>query len=222
MRKAVFMDFYGTVVYENEPHSEEVIRRIFRAGRAESPEEIVSYWWKEYGSFLQKCVGDKYRRQYDLALECLQRCLDKFEADLDAGELRDMMVEHWCCPPMYEDAEQFLKTISDPVYFVTNSDDLFMREAVRNLQLTPAGIITSEEARFAKPHEELYRYALEKSGLTPKDVVHIGDSLKGDVMCPMSLGIQAIWLNRRRQPVPKGVTAAADLRQAAELLAAIK
>lgn len=123
---------------------------------------------------------------------------------------------------MYEDAEQFLKTISDPVYFVTNSDDLFMREAVRNLQLTPAGIITSEEARFAKPHEELYRYALEKSGLTPKDVVHIGDSLKGDVMCPMSLGIQAIWLNRRRQPVPKGVTAAADLRQAAELLAAIK
>lgn len=222
MRKAVFMDFYGTAVYENGPHSEEVIRRIFRAGNAQNPEEIVLYWWKEYGSFLQDCVGDNYRRQFDLALECLQRCLDKFEADLDAGELRDMMVKHWCCPPMYEDAKQFLESIREPVYFVTNSDDMFMQEAVRNLKLTPAGIITSEEARFAKPHRELFRYALEKTGLAPEEVVHIGDSLKGDALCPMSLGIRAIWLNRGRKPVPEGVTAAADLRQAAELLAAIK
>lgn len=41
MRKEVFMDFYGTVVCENGPHSEEVILRILRAGKAESPDEIV-------------------------------------------------------------------------------------------------------------------------------------------------------------------------------------
>lgn len=63
MRKVLFMDFYGTVVYENGSQSEEVIRRIFRAGNAESPEEIVSYWRKEYGGFLENCVGERYRRQ---------------------------------------------------------------------------------------------------------------------------------------------------------------
>ena len=223
MRKVLFMDFYGTVVYENGPQSEEVIRRIFRAGNAESPEEIVSYWWKEYGGFLENCVGERYRRQYDLALECLQRCLEKFGAlSLDAAELRDLMVRHWCCPPMYEDARTFLENLDCPVYFVTNSDDALMREAVKNLQLSPAGIITSEEARYGKPLRELFEYALKKLNLAPEEVVHIGDSLKGDALCPTSLGIRAIWLNRGGRAVPEGVTAAPGLKKAAELLAVIE
>lgn len=42
MVRAVFMDYYGTVVRENGPIAMEVVQRVFEGGNAESPEGVVS------------------------------------------------------------------------------------------------------------------------------------------------------------------------------------
>lgn len=48
--------------------------------------------------------------------------------------------------------------------------------------------------------------------------MHIGDSLQGDALGPAKLGIRTIWLNTEGRPVPEGVTAAASLSDALEIL----
>lgn len=218
MIKAVFSDFYGTAVYENGPSSYEVIKRVYQNSRAASPEEVVSVWWNRFRQKTDTANGTAYRRQSELARESFTEVLEHFHGTEDVDQLCSKMEEQWSRPPLYADAEVFFASLSLPYYFITNSDDRFIQKAVKHLGLSPAGIFTSEGARFYKPHEEIFAFALSQTGLQPEEVVHIGDSLEGDVLCPASLGIRAIWLNREQRPVPDGVTAAADFAQVRQIL----
>lgn len=51
----------------------------------------------------------------------------------------------------------------------------------------------------------MFEYALNITGLTPEEVVHIGDSLGSDIKGAYSVGIDTIWINRNNKQVPKGV-----------------
>ena len=115
------------------------------------------------------------------------------------------ILKHWCSSPLYDDAKEFLQSCSLPIYFVTNSDNQYIREEIKRYSLHPAGVITSEEAKYSKPRKEIFLYALKKADISPEEVIHVGDSLEGDVQCPSSVGIRSIWLNRESQPVPVGV-----------------
>ena len=52
-------------------------------------------------------------------------------------------------------------------------------------------IVTSEEVGHEKPHVLIFKKALEKVGLTSKDVFMVGDSLQKDIEGARSLGIDA-------------------------------
>lgn len=127
------------------------------------------------------------------------------------------MEEHWRTTPICDDVKPFMDHVPYPVYFVTNSDDDYVFSAVKNHALSPAGVITSEQAKYSKPHKEIFQYALEKTNLKSNEVIHIGDSLTSDVECPSSIGIKAIWLNRENKEVPTGVTSATELKKVLEL-----
>jgi 2-haloalkanoic acid dehalogenase type II len=224
MIKAVFSDFYGTVVHENGPKAFEVIKRVFKNSTAAKPEEVIEYWWKTFRMRLEEANGDAYRLQYDVSLESFKELVSHFQSGESPKELCDMMVEHWCNPPLYEDTKRFMEDIHSrqlPIYFVTNSDDLFIKEAVKNHQLNPDGIFTSEQAKYSKPRREIFLYALEKAHLKPDEIIHIGDSIAGDIKCPESIGIRTIWINRENKPVPEGITAAANLSDAKKLIESI-
>lgn len=75
-----------------------------------------------------------------------------------------------------------------------------------------------EVYRYSKPWKEIFLYALEKNGLRPDEVIHIGDSLRSDVECPNLVGIKSIWLNREKKPVPPGVISVDSLQGVLEIL----
>lgn len=218
MIKAIFSDFYGTLVQEIGPIPREVIQRLSRSSDGTSPELLLDSWIQAFQRRIDLAYGDAFRLQYDLALESFQEVIDRFHSSEHAKALCDRMVDHWCDPPLYADAKSFLDSFRLPLYFVTNSDNLFIEHAVRNLSLKPNGVITSERARSAKPRKEIFLYALEQAGLQAGEVIHIGDSIRGDVECPASLGIHAVWLNRNHLPVPDGVRAVSDLEEAQRLI----
>ena len=212
MKKAIFCDFYGTLVHENGPISLEVVGRVAESCGA-APEDVVAFWWERFGALSARCCGVDFRTRYDIAVESFQETVERFGSPEDPRALTDRMVEHWCAPPLYEDARAFLEAAPAPVYLVTNSDDHFVEEALRRYGLPVAGAVTSQAARYAKPRPEIFRFALERYGLRPGETVHLGDSLAGDVETPRALGIRALWLNRKGKPVPPGVEAAENLRR---------
>lgn len=205
MVKAIFMDFYGTAAMEIGPIAVSVIKDIYKNSTAQTPDEILGYWWKSFREKLEAANGENFKTQHEVALENFQELVARFQCPLAPEVLLERMEEHWCSTPMHEDAKEFLQNCPLPVYFITNSDDRYIMEEVKRYSLHPAGIITSEEARYSKPRKEIFLYALKKAGVSPDEVLHVGDSLDGDVKCPSSVGIRSIWLNREEKPVPEGV-----------------
>lgn len=219
MVKAIFMDFYGTLVKEVGPTAIAVMQKVYDQGRADSLEAIGAAWFAAYAAKTRNITAENFRTQYDISLEIFQELLPRFKAALDPKSLNDMMVENWSHPPVYEGAKAFLEAQSLPVYLVTNSDDFFARPALAYCGLHPAGMFTSEQARSFKPRPELFRYALEQTRLAADEVIHIGDSLDSDVYAPQQAGIRAIWLNRRQQPVPAGVVSVSGFGELQKKLA---
>lgn len=121
------------------------------------------------------------------------------------------MFAYWVKPPIFEESKQFFKQSPLPIYIVSNIDTNDIREAIEFHGLTPDAVFTSEDARSYKPRKELFEYALNATGLTPEQVVHIGDSLSSDVRGASSVGIDTIWINRGNREVPNGVCSVGNL-----------
>ena len=67
------------------------------------------------------------------------------------------------------------------------------------------------DAKSYKPRKELFQFALNSTGLSAEQVVHIGDSLSSDIKGASAVGINAIWINRSKREIPNGVTAVENL-----------
>ena len=78
----------------------------------------------------------------------------------------------------------------------------------------PAGVFTSEDAKIYKPGKGLFELALSSSGLSPDEVIHIGDSVSSDVHGAAKVGIRALWLNRFGKSIPEGVESITWLSEA--------
>lgn len=68
-------------------------------------------------------------------------------------------------------------------------------------------VTISTLARAAKPAPGIFRAALEKHALDPEEAVHVGDSLKEDVLGAQQAGVLSIWLDRTEgapTPPPAG------------------
>lgn len=222
MVQAVFCDFYGTIVHEEGPKMQKVAEFIYESGNAKSVEEVKGYWWKQLQKQMKKCCGACYKSQYGMTLRSLEETIERYESDQDAEKLCEMLVEYWSNPILYEDAGHFVNEMDIPIYLLDNSDHMVLKKAVRNCNLHPDDIITSEQSRLCKPKRGMFLYALEQTGFRADEVIHIGNSIKEDVRAPEAVGMRTIWINRSDDPVPERVTAAANLEEARKIIQLMK
>lgn len=218
MVKAFFLDFYGTVVYEDGQVVDRITRILCETGGAGYQRDIGRFWWEEFQRLCAGAYGANFEPQRALEYRSLETTIKRFGSTADARELSGEMFQYWGRPPIFPDARDFFQRSPLPIYLVSNIDRQDILGAVGFHKLRPAGIFTSEDARAYKPREELFRLALERTGLEPEEVIHIGDSLSSDVMGAAQAGIRALWLNRFGKAVPEGVTSIASLAQGIQYL----
>lgn len=58
----------------------------------------------------------------------------------------------------------------------------------------------SDEVKWVKPNVKLYHAATESLKTAPEDSVHVGDSMKGDIVGAKRAGMRAIWVKTKEQP----------------------
>jgi HAD superfamily hydrolase (TIGR01549 family) len=56
--------------------------------------------------------------------------------------------------------------------------------------------VGSEEVGIEKPHPPIFMAALEKVGVSPEEVLHVGDQVRSDVMGAEGVGMKAILIDR--------------------------
>jgi 2-haloacid dehalogenase len=74
-------------------------------------------------------------------------------------------------------------------------DDLFAYSAPR-LEVPFNQVITAQQARAYKPSLDIFKMALERIGIAPEHVLHVGQSIYHDVVPAQSLGLATVWVNR--------------------------
>ena len=57
----------------------------------------------------------------------------------------------------------------------------------------------SDEVGYVKPDPRLFMAALEELGVEPRKAVHVGDSVKSDVLGARNTGMKTVWLKTRYQ-----------------------
>jgi putative hydrolase of the HAD superfamily len=57
-------------------------------------------------------------------------------------------------------------------------------------------VVTSQDAGFAKPQPEIFRYALKQAGVKPAEAIYVGDQYQVDVHGARNAGMKGILLDR--------------------------
>ncbi len=179
--KCVFLDFYGTLVVEDDEIIDRIVRRIASVSPVSSdPKEIGDKW--DFSEICKRSFDNNFKTQRALERESLQHLLDTFKVDLDADLLSSELYSYWESPKILDDTMKFLDTLNIPVCIVSNIDRVDIKSAMYNLGLKFDSVVTSEDCRCYKPNKEIFERALNLMCVPAEKVIHIGDSFSSDVM----------------------------------------
>jgi putative hydrolase of the HAD superfamily len=208
MTKAVFFDFFGTLIFWTQPlHI--TIRKI--ADRYQLRLDWSAY--DEAQAILTEAyeaskptnnIRDTIFRQLDTCCAILKKLGVHEHVDQIAWEV--LQYEHALFSrnnaTLYEDVLPTLDRLqqTDLKMGIISNWDTPLHAMVEELGLAPyfEVVVASHDQRVrsAKPDAAIFEYALNAVGASAKEAVHVGDSFEADIMGAHSAGIRAILLDR--------------------------
>jgi putative hydrolase of the HAD superfamily len=95
------------------------------------------------------------------------------------------------------DILDYLKGRAYPMHLITNGFENTQHAKIRNSGIGGyfTHVVTSEKAGIMKPHEGIFRYAMELSGATPEKSIMIGDTLDADISGAGNVGMDTAYFN---------------------------
>ena len=201
----ILLDFYGTVVGEDDDVIDQICREIALASSLRPAASEVGRWWSSLFSRLcRQSVGPSFRPQKELELASLRDVLEHFRADLDPGALSQALYDYCRRPAMSPESRSVLEQCDVPVCLVSNIDNAELLSALRHNGLSFEHVVTSEDCRAYKPRPEMFREALSALDTAVDQVLCVGDSLGSDVAGARAMEMPVLWINRTGRTVPAG------------------
>lgn len=96
-----------------------------------------------------------------------------------------------------------------PVGIVTNGFPDLVEGKLRSLDLWGVvdPVVVADRIELMKPRPQAFLAAVERLGLTPRDVLFVGDSLSSDVAGASAAGLRSCWFDRHATGLPQGAPA---------------
>ena len=205
MIRAIFIDYTGTMVQEDEPYTRELLSYFIAHSDLKDPKEILKVVWGKVKETEAECFGDAFVKLDERTDRIISFCVENCGLDGDLSYIHDVWSKIWVHAPLFDDVKPFFERSKLPIYVLSNDDLCYLEESMRLKDLHPAGIISSEMARACKPNRAIFDKALEVAGVSPEEVIHIGDSLTSDVQPVKETGITPVYLSRNKDTVIEGV-----------------
>ena len=79
-------------------------------------------------------------------------------------------------------------------------------------------VTTSSEYDYSKPNPKLYEAIIERFNINKDEMIMIGDQVEKDVIPCLSIGIDAIWLNRKEKENKENVKEIKSLKDIFKIL----
>jgi FMN phosphatase YigB (HAD superfamily) len=233
--RAILLDFYGTVVADDDDLVAAACHTIQQTAtaRVRDPATIGRYWSDAFARLCAAAVGPAFATQRELERRSLRDTIRHFGSAADEESLSRRLFDYWRRPALLPGAAAFLAEIELPVCLVSDIDRADLDAALDANGLRVNAIITSEQARAYKPRPEPFRLALDHLAhdhlardhpglgqlcLAPDEVWHVGDSLTCDVAGANALGIPVVWMNRTHRQRPASASLVAEVGNLASVL----
>jgi 2-haloacid dehalogenase/putative hydrolase of the HAD superfamily len=195
--KALFMDFYGTLVRENDGVIRDVCRRVCETtAQVVAPGDVAHFWWETMNGLFREHQGDAFLTQTQLEELALEEVTARFESHLNIPDTLSEVLASLQKPEAFSDARALFNRNPLPVCVVANGDHDPLVAAVRYAQIPATAVVTSEDARAYKPSEEIFRHALEALSVKPNEALFVGDSIYYDMQPAQNAGMFTAWVNR--------------------------
>lgn len=158
--------------------------------------------------FLQVCARDRYEevlgeyRPYrEILRASLKRSMERFGLEYRAED-GDLLIEAVPTFGPFPDVPPVLEQLRRQftLVIISNTEDDLIASNLEKLGVPIDHVITAEQARGYKPSLEVFRYAFNRIGADPSEVVHIGQGFEYDIVPACHLGLRKVWINRRGLP----------------------
>ena len=221
--KAITIDFYGTLVRDNNGVVRDICRRISQSAvkMLVTPAEVGLAWWRSVEEMMKS--GTFYDSK-TLEMTALKKVINQFNSVEDPEGLFEEVMESLKKPIIYPDTKTFLERLPLDFAIIENMDKDILDAAVcySQIEIESDRIIASDEAMAYKPSEAIYTAAAERLGLKPSEILHAGSSLKNDIAPAKRLGMQTCWVNRQKKAPNSNVKPSVECASLFELRMMIK
>jgi HAD superfamily hydrolase (TIGR01493 family) len=168
--KAVLFDAYGTLL-RNEDMM--LIPRRIVADNGLAVDEMWRAWGDLYSAATQV---SPFRTLREIQGPALSRVLRRFAVAVDATPYIDLFFQVTTNVALYPEALPVLDALGHlGTAVVSNADQEHL--AAWSFTLPVRFVLISEAVQACKPDPLIFRRALERLGLLPHEVLHVGDSL---------------------------------------------
>ena len=205
MIRAIFIDYTGTMVQEDEPYTRELLAYFISHSDLKEPSQIISLIWGKVKEYEAESYGDSFVGLDERTDRILAYCVENCGLRGDLKHMHEIWSKIWVHAPLFDDVKPFFERTELPIYVLSNDDLCYLEESMKLKDLHPAGIISAELARACKPDRAIFEKALEIAGVRADEVVHIGDSVTSDVEPALKMGITPIYISRKGDTALDGV-----------------
>ena len=196
MTKVIFLDYTGTMVPDDEPNTRALLKYFIGHSELKDPGEILRIVWGMIKKLELERKGEDFIRNDERIDLILDYCVKNCGLKGDLALMHEMWQRIWVHAPLYDDVKPFLESCKLPVYVLSNDDLVYLERSFEEKGIRPAGTISAEMCRACKPHREIFEKALETAGVSPAEVIHIGDSVVSDVEAARAVGITPVLIDR--------------------------
>ncbi len=149
--QAVLLDFYGTVVEEDDQQIRQICVEISDTSSEQiDPHTIGSYWSDLFSHLCTVSVGPSFATQRALERQSLRETIRRFGSVADEETLSKQMFAYWRQPTLFQEATAFLSEIAQPVCIVSDIDRTDIEAAISHHGIGVDRIVTSEDAMPAR------------------------------------------------------------------------
>ena len=109
MLKAVFIDYTGTMVREDEPYTRELVRYFASHSELKDPNEILRVVWTKIKEIEAESYGDSFRKNDEKVDFILEYCSREHGLRGDFSYIHEVWHKVWTYAPLYDDVKPFFE-----------------------------------------------------------------------------------------------------------------
>jgi FMN phosphatase YigB (HAD superfamily) len=82
--------------------------------------------------------------------------------------------------------------------------------------------LNADQVGQAKPHPLMFQQMLQRAGVAPEQVIHVGDHPEHDILGAQNCGLHTLWVNLGQAPWPAGRVPDLEVHCLSEIVEKIK